>query len=72
MTGALHGQDMVELYEMLEMIADWIDHDTAQLRVSLDRFIGGGYTLEEFRADLARFIFLLGGPGDRLLHGPIP
>lgn len=65
----LRGEDAVELYELLEMVADWIDSESAPLRVAMDRFTGSGYTLEQLRADLARFIFLLGGPGDRLIHG---
>jgi hypothetical protein len=66
----VHGEHAAELYELLGMMADFIDHDFARLNGMLERFMGSdGYTLEELRGDLARFIFLLGGPGDRLVHG---
>jgi hypothetical protein len=40
------------------------------LRASLARFFGGeGYDLSEVRADLARFVILLGGDDGQLLFG---
>jgi hypothetical protein len=40
------------------------------LRASLARFVGReGYDLSEVRADLARFVILLGGDGGQLLFG---
>jgi hypothetical protein len=70
-TPAVHlpAEDAVELHELLEMMADWIDHDFTHLAGSIKQFTGSGYSLEQLRADIARFIFLLGGPGDRLIHG---
>ena len=60
-----------ELAEMLTFCADWLagpDHDL--LAASLRRFIGAeGYDLPALRADLARFAFLLGDDGTRLITG---
>ncbi len=65
----LRDDDIVELGEMLEFLADWIDYAPDALGEWLARFTGGGYTLDELSADLARFVFLLGGPGDRFVLG---
>jgi hypothetical protein len=59
----------VELGEMLEFLHDWIDSAPDALGQCLWRFTGGGYTLDELRADLARFAFLLGGDDHRFVHG---
>lgn len=67
-TGALRDDDVVELTEMLEFLHDWIDSAPDALGEWLARFTGGGYTLDELRADLGRFVFLLGGDGGRLVH----
>ncbi len=66
----LDAVDAVELAELLEFLADWLDHH-ADRRVehSLALFSGYGYDTHQLRADLARFVFLLGGDGCRLLHG---
>ncbi len=69
---ALHPDEAVELGEMLEFLHDWVDYAPDALGESLTRFTGAGYTLDELRADLARFVFLLGGPGDRLVFGHQP
>jgi hypothetical protein len=61
--------ELFELNEMLEFLADWIDSDPDTLGRSLDRFTGGSYLLDELREDAARFVFLLGGPADRFIHG---
>lgn len=68
-TGALRDDEVVELAEMLEFLHDWVDSAPHALGESLARFTGGGYTLDELRADLGRFVFLLGGDGGRLVHG---
>lgn len=68
----LPGEAAWELGELVEFLCDWIDHDhrtRCELPASLDRFTGGGYDLNELRADLARFSFLLGGDGARLVFG---
>lgn len=65
----LRDDDMVELGELLEFVADWIDYAPDALGECLADFTSGGYTLGELRADLARFVFLLGGPGDRFVLG---
>ena len=60
-----------ELAEMLTFCADWLagpDHDL--LAASLRRFVGvDGYELTALQADLARFAFLLGDDGERLIIG---
>jgi hypothetical protein len=56
---------------MLTFCADWLagpDHDL--LAASLRRFVGtDGYGLLSLQADLARFAFMLGDDGDRLITG---
>jgi hypothetical protein len=65
---ALTDIDAFELSELLEFLADWLGHDPAAvLDTSLGRFTNDGYNLDELRADLARFVFLLGGPGERFV-----
>lgn len=66
----LNAGDAVELVEMLTFLADWLDGaDTAEHAGSLRRFTGGGYSLADLQADIARFTFLLGDNGERLF-GP--
>jgi hypothetical protein len=65
----LRGEDAWELAEMLEFIDTWLAaHPTGPVADSLDRH-SPGYGIADLRADLARFMFLLGGPGDRLVYG---
>jgi hypothetical protein len=65
----LSAEDAVELAEMLEFLHDWTSYIPAVLTESLARFVGGdGYGLDELRADLARFAFLVGGDGERLFR----
>ena len=58
-----------ELAEMLTFCRDWLagpDHEL--LAASLRRFVGvDGYELPALQAGLARFAFLLGDDGERLL-----
>ncbi len=60
-----------ELAEMLTFCRDWLagrDHDL--LAASLRRFVGAdGFELPALQADLARFAFLLGDDGERLVTG---
>lgn len=65
---ALRDEDAVELGEMLEFLHDWIV-TCPEARSSFRRFCLGLFTVEEIRADLARFAFLLGGDGERYLRG---
>lgn len=68
--------DAGELAELLAFVSDWLSsEDAGLLSASLGRFIGsearGGYDVAELRADLARFVLLLGGvDGERLFGGP--
>ena len=60
--------DAVELAEMLRFVDDWLAKDTAPLAASLERFVRcRGYGVAELRADLARFVFLLGDDDGELL-----
>jgi pimeloyl-ACP methyl ester carboxylesterase len=65
----LHALDAVELAELLEFVHDWLGSDNPGVGDSFRRFTAGGYTLDELRADLARFAFLVGGDGDAFVHG---
>lgn len=68
----LRDDEVLELGEMLEFLADWIDSAPDTLGQSLTDFIGGGYTLDELRAEVSRFVFLLGGTCDRIINGNQP
>lgn len=57
----LDAVDATELAELLEFFVGWLD---SQPGLDAD-----GFGVEELRADLARFAFLLGGDGDRLAPG---
>ena len=67
----LEGSDSVELVELLGFVRDWLGGPEREaLMASLGRFVGSGaYDPSELRADLARFMFLLGGDDGRLLFG---
>jgi hypothetical protein len=65
----LRDDDVLELTEMLAFLHDWIDYAPDALGEWLARFTGSGYTLDELRADLARFVFVLGGPSDQFVLG---
>src|SRR5437899_7834915 len=65
----LEGSDAAELAEMLSFLRDWLrGPDRPALTKSLARFVGvPGYDVEVLCADLARFVFLLGGDDGELL-----
>jgi hypothetical protein len=67
----LEGSDGAELTEMLGFVRDWLGGaDSEALAASLGRFVGSdGYDLAELRADLARFVVLLGGDDGQPLFG---
>ena len=66
----LDAVDAVELGETLGFIGDWLLSDRERLAESLRRFVGiDGYDIDQFRADLARFGFLLGVSDGELLFG---
>jgi hypothetical protein len=67
---ALDGGDAVELGELLEFVAGWLDRDGDLLAGSFRRFVGcDSYDFDALREDLSRFAFLLGGDDDRLVLG---
>ena len=53
-------EDALEPGELLEFLDHWFASD-ASLAAALDRFIRGGYEVEELRADLLRFAHAAGG-----------
>lgn len=65
----LRADDAVELAEMLEFLIAWLDNTDQRLDLELLRFTIGGYYLNDLLADLARFVFLLGGDGEHFVHG---
>ena len=67
----LEGSDGAELVELLGFVRGWLGgSDREALRASLARFVGReGYEVSELRADLARFVILLGGDDGQLLFG---
>jgi len=61
--------DAVELGELLAFLVGWLDGDD-RLAGSLAAFVGhDAYGIEGLRADLARFVFLLGDDGELLFGG---
>ena len=66
----LEADEAVELGELLEFVGRWLADDDQCLAESLSRFVGnGGYDINELRADLSRFAFLLGGDDGASLFG---
>ena len=57
----LRPEEVVELREMLEFLCDWLND--RRVAASYRQFTFGLLTVDELRADLARFAFLLGGDG---------
>jgi hypothetical protein len=63
--------DAAELAEMLQFLSGWLAQDPARLAASFEEFVGHpAYGLSELRADLERFVFLLGGSDGEQLFGP--
>ncbi len=56
----LEAEDAVELGELLDFLGNWLANDDS-VGAALDRFVGGGYDVEELRGDLERFAVLVGG-----------
>lgn len=65
----LSADDAMELAELLEFLDDWIEFHRTRADRSLKLFSAYGYDIDELRADLARFAFLLGGDGERFVSG---
>ena len=65
----LRAEDAVELGELLEFLGSLFDHAPEVVAGALVSFCGAGYTVEDLRADVARFAFLLGGDGERFVLG---
>ena len=59
---SLNHSDAIELAELLTFLADWFSGTrTHTLADSLTTFVGhSAYRLDQLRADLHRFVFLLG------------
>jgi hypothetical protein len=54
-----------ELTELLEFLNAWLTSDHNHLNTSLINYVGHpAYNTNHLKADLARFIFLLGGDTD--------
>jgi hypothetical protein len=67
----LDAVDAAELAEILQFLSGWLARDPARLAASFEEFVGHpAYGLSELRADLERFVFLLGGSDGEQLFGP--
>jgi hypothetical protein len=67
----LDAADAAELAEMLQFLSDWLARDPGRLGASLEQFVGHpAYGISQLRADLERFVFLLGGGDGEQLFGP--
>ncbi|HEX9538500.1 MAG TPA: hypothetical protein VGA04_10050 [Streptosporangiaceae bacterium] len=65
--------DAAELAEMLQFLSDWLARDPGRLGASLEEFVGHpAYGLAQLRADLDKFVFLLGGSDGEPLFGQPP
>ncbi len=54
--------DAGELADMLQFLSQWLAGDPARLDASLEQFVRHpAYGISQLRADLERFVFLLGG-----------
>jgi len=63
--------DAAELAEMLQFLSHWLARDPGRLGPSLEDFAGHpAYGITQLRADLERFVFLLGGSDGGQLFGP--
>ena len=71
---SLELSDAVELAELLTFIADWLSGTQKQnLADSLTAFVGHtAHNADELRADLHRFVFLLGLSDGQQLFGEAP
>jgi hypothetical protein len=72
---AIDPSDAAELAETLTFLADWLSSSQEQaLADSLATFVSHpAYNTETLRADLHRFVFLLGiSDGEELLGEPTP
>lgn len=65
----LRAEHAVELGELLGFLGDWFDGAADVFVDALAGFCGVGYSVEELRADLVRFVLLLGGGGERFVFG---
>ena len=66
----LRPEEVVELRGMLEFLCDWLNDRRGA--ASYRQFTFGLLTVDELRADLARFAFLLGGGGYLLVDTDEP
>jgi hypothetical protein len=66
----LDAVDAVRLGELLEFLGGWLTCDGDRLGGSLRRFVGSdAYEIDELRAELWRFAFLVGGTDGEELFG---
>ncbi|WP_238598467.1 hypothetical protein [Saccharothrix sp. ALI-22-I] len=62
--------DVAELAELLQFLHDWLAADAARLDTWLGGFVENrAYDSVALRADLTRFVFLLGGSDGEVLFG---
>jgi hypothetical protein len=64
----LRAEDAIKLGEVLEFLITWLGGTSDLFTDALADFCGAGYTVEDLRADLARFSLLLGGD-DQFVFG---
>ena len=58
---------------MLQFISEWLARDPGRLGASLEEFTGHpAHGLQDLRADLERFVFLLGGSDGEPMFGLPP
>jgi hypothetical protein len=68
---SLDAADACELAQMLQFLSDWLTRDPDRLAAFLEDFVGNpAYRITQLRADLDRFVFLLGGSEGESPSGP--
>ena len=61
----------IELTELLEFLNGWLTSDHDHLNASLLRYVGHpAYDINRLKADLARYVFLLGDDDGELFQPP--
>ena len=65
----LAAEDAMELAELLEFLAEWIEADPAGVGEVFNRFTDGLFDVCQLQGELVRFAFLLGGDGGRFVSG---
>jgi len=65
----LDASDAIELAELLAFLATFLNNHNREIVFALGEFTVWCYSIDELRADLARFAFLLDGSNEQFILG---